>query len=389
MIRRRSGFTLIELLVVIAIIAVLIALLLPAVQAAREAARRAQCTNNLKQLGLALHNYLSANGDIMPPVTVDQAWDGHNNAYPMPHQDWSQHARLLPYLELASTYNAINWSYGARWSDGDNVFTGQPTSGQPVYPDISAWGGRDAMAQYTVLCQVINSFLCPSDQNPGATGQYSVAGVNKLVASCNYPANIGLNRRINQLRDPANADSGDWHMNGPNYVGTTWDQAIQPLKGLLTCSDGTSSTAAFSEWVKGPGYGLPQKDGLGIVYYLPNRANSDAFPTDIQFAQACNNTPITKGNQNWSWKGEWWAYGGTMVYSHTQTPNRTACAYNDIGQDSRGSITLAGASSNHPGGVNMCFMDGSVRFVKNSVSYQAYYGIATESGGEVVSSDAY
>ena len=94
--------------------------------------------------------------------------------------------------------------------------------------------------------------------------------------------------------------------------------------------------------------------------------------------------PITSANQQWQWKGEWWGFGATMIYSHTQMPNRTSCVYHDINQDGRGTITMVGASSNHPGGVNVLFMDGSVRFVKNSVNYQAWYAIATPNYGEIV-----
>ena len=110
---RRRGFTLIELLVVIAIIAVLIGLLLPAVQSAREAARRAQCVNNLKQIGLAMHNYLSTN-DSVPPLMIIYSPVGTDNTA----QAFSPLARMLPYLEQTQIYNAINFNVGPRWGGG-------------------------------------------------------------------------------------------------------------------------------------------------------------------------------------------------------------------------------------------------------------------------------
>lgn len=383
MIRRQRGFTLIELLVVIAIIAVLIALLLPAVQSAREAARRSQCTNNMKQLGLAMHNYVSAN-DSLPPVTVDCpssncAYGPLPGASPYPHQNQSQHARLLPYMEQTPLYNAINWNFGARWTDGDPFYPGN----DPNPPSVGAAGGGDALPQMTVLVAVVNSFLCPSDGNPGTSGAYNIGGINKLVGSFSYPSNIGLNRRITG----GVADSS-WKLNGPNYVASNWDNAVNATTNLTTFQDGTSNTAIFSEWIKGPATGAPvPKQSLGVVYNLGVQSN--AFPMDVQFMQLCNTVPVTNANYNWGWKGEWWMFGGTSIYSHTQTPNRTNCAYSDIGQDGRGTITMVTASSNHPGGVNVLFMDGSVRFVKSSISYQSWYSIATPNYGEVVSADSY
>src|SRR5262245_11727410 len=182
MTRRDRGFTLIELLVVISIIAILISLLLPAVQAAREAARRAQCTNNLKQIGLAMHNYVSVD-EALPPISIDCparncAYGPLPNNSPYPHQNWSQHARLLPYLEQSPLFNAINWSFGARWSDGNVVY-------DDLNPPDGAFGGSDSIAQMTVLVTTISSFLCPSDSNPGSSGTFLVGRANKRVGASN------------------------------------------------------------------------------------------------------------------------------------------------------------------------------------------------------------
>jgi prepilin-type N-terminal cleavage/methylation domain-containing protein len=136
MTNERRGFTLIELLVVIAIIAVLIALLLPAVQAAREAARRSQCTNNLKQIGLALHNYHQTN-DRFPQGMSQSTSSLQTYAY-AGWGEWSAQAMMLPYMEQSPTYNAINFNCNMIW-------------------------GTAAPTNLTASTRVINSFVCPSD----------------------------------------------------------------------------------------------------------------------------------------------------------------------------------------------------------------------------------
>jgi prepilin-type N-terminal cleavage/methylation domain-containing protein/prepilin-type processing-associated H-X9-DG protein len=382
MTRRLRGFTLIELLVVIAIIAVLIALLLPAVQAAREAARRAQCSNNMKQIGLAMANYVSAYVNV-PPNSVDQFWIPANACCTQyfPHQNWSQLARLLPYLEQTTAYNAINWNFGARWTDGDNYYKDGGN-------DINAALGGDGEPQITVLTMQIQTFLCPSDvMNPGASGLVMIGGTAKLIGSFNYPANVGLNRYINQPT---------WQENGPGYVITNWDTIlIQRQVSINTFTDGTSNTAIYSEWVKGPGNFPVNNRGLGMVYYSGVTSGSG---TNYTFALACAAiTPNVSGggsggapgSQSWGWKGEWWAYGGTSIYSHTAMPNRYACDYNDQREDSRGTITLVNASSNHPGGMNVLFMDGTVHFIKSSVNIATWQALGTTNNNEVISSDSY
>jgi prepilin-type processing-associated H-X9-DG protein len=249
-------------------------------------------------------------------------------------------------------------------------------------PPDAAVGGNDSIPQMTVLVTKLAAFLCPSDLNPGSSGIFYVRGGRQVVGASNYPCNIGLSRRI------TGGVLDSWQINGPNYVASNWDDTVSAVRTMASFTDGTSSTATYSEWIKGEAVATgTSRNGLLEVYNLGQ--NSDYFRTDYQFMQLCNTVPITNANQQWQWKGEWWGFGGTMIYSHTQTPNRTSCVYHDLNQDGRGTITMASASSNHPGGVNVLFMDGSVRFVRSSVNYRAWYAIATLNGGEPVSANSY
>jgi prepilin-type N-terminal cleavage/methylation domain-containing protein len=181
---RRRGFTLIELLVVIAIIAVLISLLLPAVQSAREAARRAQCTNNLKQIGLAVHNYLSSNNSLPPAYIPYGVGPGGTNT----GQSFSGLARMLPFLEQNSIYNAINFNVSARWgASGNDIVSSMNGS----TADCDEWGLINASA----TGNQITSFLCPSDTElANLTGFIFVpGGTSQLVGRHNYPMNGGTN----------------------------------------------------------------------------------------------------------------------------------------------------------------------------------------------------
>ena len=228
-----------------------------------------------------------------------------------------------------------------------------------------------------------------------------MGGPQNPVGRHSYPYNTGLNPWTSAGVGAPNGPAyyPNWSLNPGNGVGLSEQQTIT----VASFADGTSDTAVFSEWIRGDGIPPPgSANGLGQVYYIggpsPGNVSSQTFVgqtspqggrVDFLYAQACYNTPQIGANQDWTWKGDWWASGQSATYSHTQTPNRTSCYYSDFGQPQSAAVNILAASSRHPGGVNVAFADGSVHFLKSTVSPAAWYALATVAGNEVLSSDSY
>ncbi len=343
--RRRFGFTLIELLVVIAIIAVLIALLLPAVQSAREAARRAQCTNNLKQIGLALHNYESSTGSF----PYNQA--NYNNIYPNSQlnagddgNSWSALALMLPYMEQNPIYSSINFSFGF------NEFAGQSGLADPIAG--------------TAIQTTIASFICPSDNGKGRNS---------------YRASNGTN--------------WDWWSREAGAGPMTRNNDSK----LSNVTDGTSNTISFAERLRGDGDSSKYNQGdvyVGVpgsawglpTYVVQNPGDQAALK---QVIADCSNA-AKSGAGTWDWGGFYWAAGdypgakmNFVLGPNSKTPD--CSPWGGVGAG----IGFYSARSKHPGGVNVAMTDGSVRFIKDSIALPVWYGLATRSGGEILSADSY
>jgi prepilin-type N-terminal cleavage/methylation domain-containing protein/prepilin-type processing-associated H-X9-DG protein len=335
--RRRGGFTLIELLVVIAIIGVLVALLLPAVQAAREAARRAQCTNNLKQLGIALHNYHASLNSFPVGFLFPQA-NAVAPGIPALHYRWSVLAQLSPYLEQSNVYNALNMNWpiaaGASGAYGVGPWTFFP-------------------ANQTVRQTAVSLFLCPSD-----TG----ARVDPLSAPTNYAFCTG--------------DGG----NGGDATGAPGVFLLERAVTIAAITDGTSGTIAASESLLGTSTAAVPAGGAVPADPRRAMARSASLPlTDASCRAAGAGWRQDKGN-GW-WDGD----HRSTLYNHAMTPNARA---SDCWGSSPHNPAWRAARSLHPGGVNALYADGHVGFAKDGVAPAIWQAAATRAGGEVVSADA-
>ena len=333
---RRHGFTLIELLVVSAIIAVLIARLLPAVQAAREAARRAQCVNNLKQIGLGVMNYESANG-CFPPGEKGCCWG-----------TWG--IFILPFIEQSQLYNAWN-TYGSNNPSG---------------------GALDSLFRYagavntTVTSSQVSAYMCPTDPNAGTLG-------GRATRYFNYAVNYGNG---DQAQNPAETFPAQWNpsvtiqFNGAPFgdmgspliddAGYAGGMLALPTVKLSAITDGTSNTLMASEHR----IAVPQNSGdlRGYFYWGPSASFNTSIPPNSTY-------PDVMGN------------GGCGV----QNPPCNGGLNNSLGNTE----VYLGARSFHAGGVNATMCDGSVRFVKNTIAPTIWMALGSSQGGEIVSSDSY
>jgi prepilin-type N-terminal cleavage/methylation domain-containing protein/prepilin-type processing-associated H-X9-DG protein len=362
----RRAFTLIELLVVIAIIAVLIALLLPAVQAAREAARRAQCVNNLKQIGIALHNYHTAN-DSFPMGGSKNYSIFPSDVYPW--SGWSAQAVMLGYLEQQPLYNACNFNFAPTFWGGNDLRSGTT-------------GG--AANNATISNMIVGLFLCPSDGNAGKQNLNSYyACYGTTIQTCSYTA-------------------AGWVSTG---LFTQWSSF-----GIRDCTDGSSNTIAFSEALTGNGQGNGYGGSAGNTNPSRYRGNFimsppgggkatglvDAFqnvPNVLNDLAACAAGFQTTRTGIADHRGYRWADDATgwSMFNTVQQPNDTynGCRFGCDPRCDPSCGSFYGASSAHPGGVNTLFADGSVRFIKSSISRMTWWSLGTKAGGEVVSSDSY
>jgi len=336
--KKRSGFTLIELLVVIAIISVLISLLLPAVQSARESARRISCANNLKQIGLAMHQYENTNGVLPPSVALSTSSSGTVNWF----GGWSAHGRILPYLEQNNTFAGLNFS---------------------LYYANSA--------NTTVANLTINAWICPSEVKPQpATHDFGLCGV------VNYGVNVG-----------------DWYVWGGS-AGTPNKApfGVNLARQFSAFSDGLSNTILVGEVKAYQSYYRDTGPITGMT--STNIPSPTATPESITSEYFSANAPKTSGHTEWV-DGHAHQTGMTTAFTPNKKILGTAARNVDVDlttrRESNAGPTFASINSRsyHPGGVQVLKADGSVAFISESIRGEVWRGLGTIAGGEVLSADSY
>ncbi len=340
-----QGFTLVELLVVIAIIGILIALLLPAVQAAREAARRMQCTNNLKQIGLAIHNYHDASkafpnfANIMVPFT--------DANLPAARNEVSGLVAMLPYIEQGARYDAAL---------GLNTSTVQWSS---VLDD-------NVNATWPIWTEPVPAFLCPSD------GGAKSGGGNGVTARANYRLSVGDYPPLFSLTNGTTKLPAYGNGTEPGYT-TARDRGafgVGTFKSMGGITDGTSNTIAVAERLSGRPATQEYKVGLGVVasaFDSGNKAVSN--PRECANAKGKGNAfaagieTVGEGTQHYSLS---WVCGNpaSCTFATILPPNSPSCA---VMADAFEAVLIS-ASSNHTGGINGLLMDGSVHFYSETVN---------------------